>query len=87
MIPIPMATATTNTVFSLPIKGKICHGLLGPEPHSIYDILKSKDASEEQSEYGGEHAAAGNDSCQTYLLKPVQQKSSNQQAQSLPGVP
>ena len=53
------------------------------QPYGADDILEAEHAAEHEAEYGGEEAAAGDDSRQIHLLEPVKQKASEKETESL----
>lgn len=81
---IPNATAATNTVFIEPMNGSVVIASLRMQPEGRYDILKSEEAAEQESEDHREYRAGTHDRCQIHLLVVVQQCAANQQTQSLP---
>ena len=62
---------------------KRCHRFLRMQPEGRYDILKSEEAAEQESEDHREYRAGTHDRCQIHLLVVVQQCAANQQTQSL----
>ena len=67
----------------LSYEGQGHHGILWMEPDGIYNILKSENASEKDSENGGEHPCAGYDSRKSYMLYFIKQEACNKEAQPL----
>ena len=59
------------------------HTVHRPQPQSRYDILKSKDTSEHQTEKCGKDSGAADDSGKIDMLQLVQEQSSDKEQESL----
>ena len=72
-----------NTLLQFSDKRYGRHTVHRPQPQSRYDILKSKDTSEHQTEKCGKDSGAADDSGKIDMLQLVQEQSSDKEQESL----